>query len=72
MDVVDVDNPQSWVGHTFTGIKGLFKGQQFVCEGLDGDKAVFHLKTADDDLNFPSRRCGICSQEDGYVSRMRI
>ena len=52
MDVVDVDNPQSWVGHTFTGIKGLFKGQQFVCEGLDGDKAVFHLKTADDDFKF--------------------
>ncbi len=52
MDVVDVDNPQSWVGHTFTGIKGLFKGKQFVCEGLDGDKAVFHLKTADDDFKF--------------------
>ena len=51
-NVVDVDNPQSWVGHTFTGIKGLFKGQQFVCEGLDGDKAVFHLKTADDDFKF--------------------
>ena len=51
-DVVDVDNPQSWVGHTFTGISGIFKGQQFVCEGLDGDKAVFHLKTADDDFKF--------------------
>ena len=51
-DVVDVDNPQSWVGHTFTGIRGLFKGQQFVCEGLDGDKAVFHLKTAADDFKF--------------------
>ena len=51
-DVVDVDNPQSWVGHTFTGIRGLFKGQQFVCEGLDGDKAVFHLKTAAADFKF--------------------
>ena len=51
-DVVDVDNPQSWVGHTFTGISSIFKGQQFVCEGLDGDKAVFHLKTADDDFKF--------------------
>ena len=51
-DVVDVDNPQSWVGHTFTGIRGLFKGQQFVCKGLDGDKAVFHIKTAADDFKF--------------------
>ena len=51
-DVVDVDNPQSWVGHTFTGIRGFFKGQQLVCKGLDGDNAVFHLKTADDDFKF--------------------